>query len=64
MTRNAAAERIDVCAHRACRTVRIPAGGTSGRHTLVVGATGSGKTVTQAWIAGRLIEAGHVEAQR
>jgi hypothetical protein len=41
------------------RTVRIPAGGQSGRHTLVVGATGSGKTVTQAWIAGRLIRAGH-----
>src|SRR3954470_24647562 len=41
------------------RTVRIPVGGRSGRHTLVVGATGSGKTVTQAWIAGRLIDAGH-----
>src|SRR3954469_25388389 len=41
------------------RTVRIPVGAGSGRHTLVVGATGSGKTVTQAWIAGRLITAGH-----
>jgi Helicase HerA, central domain len=41
------------------RTVRIPVGGASGRHTLVVGATGSGKTVTQAFIAGRLIRAGH-----
>src|SRR3954464_6625546 len=41
------------------RTVRIPVGAGSGRHTLVVGATGSGKTVTQAWIAGRLIRAGH-----
>jgi conjugal transfer pilus assembly protein TraD len=41
------------------RTVRIPVGAASGRHTLVVGATGSGKTVTQAWIAGRLITAGH-----
>src|SRR3954466_1724816 len=41
------------------RTVRIPVGHTSGRHALVVGATGSGKTVTQAWIAGRLIRAGH-----
>jgi len=30
------------------RTVRIPAGTTSGRHALVVGATGSGKTVTHA----------------
>jgi hypothetical protein len=35
------------------RTVRIPVGQASGRHALVVGATGSGKTVTQAWIAGR-----------
>src|SRR5918911_1937250 len=41
------------------RTVRIPVGAASGRHTLVVGATGSGKTVTQAWMAGRLIRAGH-----
>jgi type IV secretory pathway VirB4 component len=41
------------------RTVRIPVGHTSGRHALVVGATGSGKTVTLAWIAGRLIQAGH-----
>src|SRR4051795_2941658 len=41
------------------RTVRIPVGTTSGRHALVVGATGSGKTVTQAFIAGRLIRAGH-----
>src|SRR3954469_3577527 len=41
------------------RTVRIPVGAASGRHTLAVGATGSGKTVTQAWIAGRLIQAGH-----
>lgn len=40
--------------------VSIPAGdGGSGSHTLVVGATGSGKTVTQAWIASRLIEQGH-----
>lgn len=29
-----------------------------GRHTLVVGATGSGKTVTQSWIATRAIEHG------
>ncbi len=39
--------------------VSIPAGDTSGSHTLVVGATGSGKTVSEAWIAGRLIEQGH-----
>jgi len=30
----------------------------SGKHTLVVGATGSGKTVTQTWIATRAIEHG------
>jgi conjugal transfer pilus assembly protein TraD len=41
------------------RTVHIPIGTTSGRHALVVGATGSGKTVTQAFIAGQLIRAGH-----
>jgi heme-degrading monooxygenase HmoA len=41
------------------RAVHIPVGGRSGRHTLVLGAAGSGKTVTQAWIAGRLIAAGH-----
>jgi hypothetical protein len=39
--------------------IHIPTGGTSGQHTLVLGATGSGKTVTQAWVAGRLIQAGH-----
>src|SRR3954447_24568376 len=43
---------------RGC-TVRIPVGHRSGRHTLVVGATGSGKTVTQAWIAGRLVREGY-----
>src|SRR5205085_2509578 len=36
--------------------VRMPVGETSGSHTLIVGATGSGKTVTEAWIASRLIE--------
>ncbi len=40
------------------RAVSIPFGGGSGRHTLVVGATGSGKTVTQTWIAVRAIERG------
>jgi len=39
--------------------VSIPVGYDSGSHTLLLGATGSGKTVTQAWIACRLIEAGH-----
>jgi hypothetical protein len=41
------------------RAVQIPVGRRSGHNTLVLGATGSGKTVTQAWIAGRLIQAGH-----
>jgi conjugal transfer pilus assembly protein TraD len=35
--------------------VRIPFAATTGSHCLVVGATGSGKTVTQAWIASRAI---------
>ena len=39
--------------------VSIPVGYESGSHTLVVGATGSGKTVSEAWIACRLIDAGH-----
>lgn len=38
--------------------VSIPAGGRSGSHTLILGATGSGKTVTAAWIGARQIEAG------
>ncbi len=40
-----------------CRTVSIPfgSGSSGGRHTLVVGATGSGKTVTQTWMAVRAI---------
>jgi hypothetical protein len=39
--------------------VSIPFSATDGgRHTLVVGATGSGKTVTETWIATRAIEAG------
>jgi hypothetical protein len=39
--------------------VSIPVGYESGSHALIVGATGSGKTVTQAWVVGRLIEKGH-----
>ena len=34
------------------------AAAASGTHTLVVGATGSGKTVTQTWIAAHAIERG------
>ena len=37
----------------------MPVGYESGQHTLVLGATGSGKTVSEAWIVCRLIEAGH-----
>lgn len=37
----------------------IPVGYRSGSHVLVVGATGSGKTVSEAWIAARLVDAGH-----
>jgi conjugal transfer pilus assembly protein TraD len=40
------------------KAVHIPVGSRSGQHALVLGATGSGKTVTQAWIAGRMIRAG------
>jgi hypothetical protein len=41
------------------RTVSIPFGGvTGGTHTLVLGATGSGKTVTQTWMAVRAVERG------
>jgi hypothetical protein len=41
------------------RLVTIPFGGShGGTHTLLVGATGSGKTVTQTWMAVRAIEHG------
>jgi conjugal transfer pilus assembly protein TraD len=39
--------------------VSIPVGYESGKHSLVLGATGAGKTVSEAWIACRLVEAGH-----
>ncbi|HEX3432725.1 MAG TPA: type IV secretion system DNA-binding domain-containing protein [Solirubrobacteraceae bacterium] len=39
--------------------VSIPVGYESGKHTLVLGATGAGKTVSEAWIACRLVEDGH-----
>jgi conjugal transfer pilus assembly protein TraD len=39
--------------------ISIPFGASDGgRHTLIVGATGSGKTVTETWIAARAVEAG------
>jgi Type IV secretion-system coupling protein DNA-binding domain len=41
------------------RAVSIPIGGArGGTHALLVGATGSGKTMTQAWIAARGIDRG------
>ena len=39
--------------------VAIPVGQRSGSHVLLLGATGSGKTVSEAWITGRLIAHGH-----
>jgi hypothetical protein len=38
--------------------VWVPLGGASGAHCLLVGATGSGKTVTETWIACRSIARG------
>jgi DNA helicase HerA-like ATPase len=43
------------------RIVEIPLGGASGSHTLIVGATGSGKTVTETLILVRAIERHHGE---
>ncbi|MCA1688885.1 MAG: type IV secretion system DNA-binding domain-containing protein [Actinobacteria bacterium] len=40
-------------------SVRIPIGRRSGTHTLIVGATGSGKTVTEAWIVAQAVGHGH-----
>lgn len=51
--------RLEVGRDDQGRRVWIPAGGASGSHTLILGATGSGKTCGEAWIACRLIEHGH-----
>jgi len=52
-------ERMPVGRANTGETVSIPIGADGGgRHTLIVGATGSGKTVTETWIAARAIEAG------
>jgi type IV secretory pathway TraG/TraD family ATPase VirD4 len=51
-------ERIALGRDQRARVVSIALGAAGGRHTLVVGATGSGKTVTQTWILCRAIEAG------
>jgi type IV secretory pathway TraG/TraD family ATPase VirD4 len=46
-------------ADESSRPISIPFGDEpGGRHTLVVGATGSGKTITQTWLAVRAIERG------
>jgi conjugal transfer pilus assembly protein TraD len=39
--------------------VSIPVGYESGCHTLFLGATGAGKTVSEAWVATRLVDAGY-----
>jgi hypothetical protein len=52
-------ERVPVGRAESGETVSIPLGSHSGgKHTLIVGATGSGKTVTETWLATRAIEAG------
>jgi Type IV secretion-system coupling protein DNA-binding domain/TraM recognition site of TraD and TraG len=54
-----AAGRLEVGRGRGGAPVSIPfAGPGGGKHTLLVGATGSGKTVTEASIAVKAIEAG------
>jgi conjugal transfer pilus assembly protein TraD len=52
-------EWLEIGRDRRGRAASIPVGFESGSHTLIVGATGAGKTVSEAWIACRLIEAGH-----
>jgi conjugal transfer pilus assembly protein TraD len=52
-------ERVPVGRAENGKTVSIPLGNEGGgRHTLIVGATGSGKTVTETWLVARAIEAG------
>ncbi|HEY3828324.1 MAG TPA: type IV secretory system conjugative DNA transfer family protein [Solirubrobacteraceae bacterium] len=52
-------EQLILGSERHGRAVAIELGGTrGGTHTLVVGATGSGKTVTQTWIAVQAIAHG------
>jgi len=52
-------DRLIVGEEEKGRTVSIPLGGpTGGTHTLVVGATRSGKTVTMTWMSVRAIEHG------
>ncbi|HVC85104.1 MAG TPA: type IV secretion system DNA-binding domain-containing protein [Solirubrobacteraceae bacterium] len=56
--RSKPAGAITIGEDRGRRPVAIPLGRTSGSHTLIVGATGSGKTVTEALIVARAIEQG------
>jgi len=52
-------EELIVGSDQHSRVVSIPFGGNAGgSHALIVGATGSGKTVTQTWMAVRAIERG------
>jgi hypothetical protein len=51
-------DRVALGRDERARIVSIAFGTREGRHTLIVGATGSGKTVTQTWIVCRAIEAG------
>lgn len=52
-------ERVPVGRAEDGETLAIPFGSNSGgKHTLIVGATGSGKTVTETWLATRAVEAG------
>jgi DNA helicase HerA-like ATPase len=57
--RAVAAEGLAIGHDRYGRVLRIPLRERSGAHTLVVGATGSGKTVTEAWVLARAIDHGH-----
>jgi type IV secretion system coupling TraD/TrwB family protein len=53
-------EELIIGCDESSRVVSVPFGGQGGgRHTLVVGATGSGKTYTQTWIAARAIAQGN-----
>ncbi|HEY2632149.1 MAG TPA: TraM recognition domain-containing protein [Solirubrobacteraceae bacterium] len=51
--------RLTVGHARHGRPVQIKAGGAKGSHALIVGATGSGKTVSEGWIATKLIAHGY-----
>jgi type IV secretion system coupling TraD/TrwB family protein len=54
-----AGDELIIGRDEANRLSSIPLGGSAGgTHTLVLGATGSGKTMTQAWMAARAIERG------